>query len=347
MNAPEIRSAFADLKQKQPKLRARDAARALGISEAALLASRVGDDVTLLRPEFSEIFAALASLGEVMALTRNESAVHEKWGTYPAPIDTPPSVLFHDPAIDLRIFPSAWDSAFALRELAGDKERRSLQFFGKDGEAVHKVWLGERSDVGAFERLVDRFASDGKWRPGEPPAPRAPERPDESIQVPALREAWAALQDTHDFFPMLRRFEVGRLQALRLAGDDFARQVGNGSTRAVLERAAATDLPIMVFVGSPGCIQIHSGPVKRVVVMGPWLNVLDGGFNLHLREDRVHTSWVVVKPTAEGPVHALELFDEDGELIALFFGVRERHLTEDPQWRALLADVEAEHGLVD
>ena len=55
----------------------------------------------------------------------------------------------------------------------------------------------------------------------------------------------------------------------------------------MLEGAAAAELPVMIFVGNPGCVQIHSGPVRRIEVMGPWLNVLDPRFNLHLREDLI------------------------------------------------------------
>ena len=43
----------------------------------------------------------------------------------------------------------------------------------------------------------------------------------------------------------------------------------------------------MVFVGNHGCVQIHAGPVHRIEVVRPWLNVLDPRFNLHLREDLV------------------------------------------------------------
>ena len=64
----------------------------------------------------------------------------------------------------------------------------------------------------------------------------------------------------------------------------------------MLERASADQLPIMCFVGNPGCIQIHTGPVQRIHVMGPWLNVLDQGFNLHLREDHIEDAWIVRKP---------------------------------------------------
>jgi putative hemin transport protein len=115
----------------------------------------------------------------------------------------------------------------------------------------------------------------------------------------------------------------------------------------VLESAAASGLPIMVFVGSPGVVQIHTGPVHNIKAMGPWLNVLDNDFNLHLREDHIVESWVVQKPTPEGPVTSLELYDAHGTQIVQLFGKRKPGIPELEAWRALavgLPDVEATHA---
>ena len=70
--------------------------------------------------------------------------------------------------------------------------------------------------------------------------------------------------------------------------------------------------------------------------MGPWVNVLDPGFNLHLREDHIASAWVVKKPTADGLVTSLELFDAQGETIAMFFGERKPGKRESCEWRALI-----------
>ena len=145
------------------------------------------------------------------------------------------------------------------------------------------------------------------------------------------------MKDTHEFFPLLRKFNVDRTQALRLAHADFAYRVGNDATRAMLNQAAASGLSIMCFVGNPGMIQIHTGPVTRVEAMGPWLNVLDPGFNLHLREDRIAATWVVRKPTSDGVVTSLELFDAEGETMAMFFGERKPGKPELEAWRTLVA----------
>ena len=93
----------------------------------------------------------------------------------------------------------------------------------------------------------------------------------------------------------------------------------------------------MVFVGNRGCVQIHSGPVHRVEVVGPWLNVLDPRFDLHLRQDLVAAAAVVRKPSVMGDIHALELFEASGEIAVQFFGTRPPQGAENPEWRRLLA----------
>ena len=76
------------------KVRHRDLAHSLGISEAELLAAHLGPDhaktdtnfrTIRLMSDWSSIIAKAYSLGEVMALTRNESCVHEKVGHYGHP----------------------------------------------------------------------------------------------------------------------------------------------------------------------------------------------------------------------------------------------------------------------
>lgn len=135
---------------------------------------------------------------------------------------------------------------------------------------------------------------------------------------------------------MLRELGVSRLTAMREAGDDLARRLDGDCARRLLESAAERGVPIMCFVGNAGCLQIYSGKVARIVPTGPWINVLDPGFNLHLRTDRIASAWLVRKPTSQrGTITSVELFDSKGGLICQFFGSRGPGETERPDWRAL------------
>ena len=161
-------------------------------------------------------------------------------------------------------------------------------------------------------------------------------RSDTDIDVAGFKAAWRALEDTHDFFAMLRRFGVRREQSLRLIGDEFCRPLDRAAVRPLLNAASSENLPIMIFVGSKGVIQIHTGLVSNIVEMGPWINVMDPGFNLHLRLDMIASSYIVRKPTRDGIVTSVELFDADGELIAMLFGKRKPGEVELDGWRALV-----------
>lgn len=319
-----LQARLADLRAAKPNLRARDAAAELGVSEAALVAA---DGGVRLNTDTESLLHALCEVGRCMALTRNESCVSEVKGTYGGvELGTHAGQVIGE-HIDLRVFASHWKHAFATLV-----PRRSIQIFDATGTAVHKVYLEPGGDASLWDAIV--AARRAELPLAIEPAPaRRPEKADAEIDRDAFVRAWDAMTDTHEFFHLLMRHGATRTQALRLAGRDRARQVRNESVEAVLRARQQ----IMIFVGNRGCIQVWSGTPDNVVMHGPWLNVLDPGFNLHLRADRIATSWVVAKPTRAGVVSSLELFDADGETIALFFRKRDdRAQAEDPAWGALL-----------
>ena len=78
----DLQTRWQALKGTEPGLRAKEAAARLGVTEAELVACRCGEGVRRLSGPWGDLLQDLPSLGEVMALTRNEHVVHEKHGTY-------------------------------------------------------------------------------------------------------------------------------------------------------------------------------------------------------------------------------------------------------------------------
>lgn len=324
----------AVLRACQPTLRIRDRALSLGVKEVSLVAADCGLTSIELSGAYKDIIAELPSLGEVMALSRNAWCVHERHGCYEH-IDTNGHVgLVLGKDIDLRLFLSQWAGAYAV-DCAG---RLSLQFFDRAGDAIHKVYATEKTDLVAFSALVQRFSRTEK---GEPLlAVIKPCAYETTASDPeAVRKHWLALQDTHDFYPMLQRFKLFRLGALQAVGSDLAQQVDNGTVTHVLKLAAAMQLAIMCFVDNRGIVQIHSGPICQLRRTGRWFNVLDKRFNLHLDTEAINSVWVVNKPTCDGWVTSLEVYTVNGDLIVQFFGARKPGIPEQPLWRKLMQGV--------
>ena len=330
-----MREAWLELRRQG--VRRRDAAAQLGVSEAELVQelARAGEGVRL-RPEWPALLVRIPTLGGVMALTRNEACVIEKTGVYGMP-DFASAQLGQvtGPDIDLRLFLNHWSYGFALAE----EGKRSLEFFAPDGRAVHKIHARGETDLQAWDALVAEF-TDESDELAIAPNVRAAERPDADVDVDAYRAALAGMDNTHDFFGVMRRFWLTREQALRLGGPQFAQPVDRRSYRRLLLDAADSGISIMAFVGNQGAIEIHTGPVHRVIEHDGYFNVLDRTFNLHLRENLVERTWVVRKPTKSGLISSLEVFDASGEMIAQFFGERHRNEAERKEWRSLLAEMQ-------
>ncbi len=136
------------------KLRERDIAANLGISEAALVAAEVGLTATRIDPHPNRLLERVKELGEVMALTRNESAVHEKIGEFETIKIADHVSLTLGENMDMRIFNTVWAHGFAVTKKDGDNERLSLQYFDKAGDAVFKLHLRPTSNVDAYRALV-------------------------------------------------------------------------------------------------------------------------------------------------------------------------------------------------
>lgn len=319
-----------------------DLATKLALPEGQLVAAQVGHGALRIDPTLGRLIPAIQSLGEVMALTRNRSCVIEKVGTYNDFHDGDHAAMTLDAEIDMRFFPRHWVHAFAVEKQTEAGVKRSVQVFDAAGDAIHKVHLRATSDLDAWEALKRDLAVEDQTDSASFGA-RAPVEPAKAAleRVDALRREWSEMTDTHQFNTLIHRLKMNRLGAYRVVGAPHVRPLSVDAVPALLERVQAENAGIMFFVGNMGCIGIHSGQIETLKPMGPWLNVLDPRFNLHLRGDHIAEVWAVSKPTKRGPAISVEAFDAEGALIFQCFGLRPEKGGNADQWAALVGGLPA------
>lgn len=346
------------LRAEQPKLGIRDAAKELNVSEAELLATGIGSTATRLADTTNaprEIMRRALDLGKVMALTRTENGVIEVTGVATRiakqgkdEINTGAKDAEKEARelniaggylggpIDLRFHFAKWQHAFAVVQPGRDGAvSRSLQFFDENGTAIHKVYLKDDSKVAVFDKLVADFRhpqQDGKLAIAAAPL-KAADTPDASVDVKEFQQAWKDMSDVHQFNRIVSEFKLSREQALRLAPAGAVQKVAPQAVRQLLEQAAAKQVPIMAFVGNGGVTQIYSGKIGKVQETGGYFNVLDPDFNLHLRDKAFRAGYVLQR----AGVTSVEFYDDKGELVVTFFGVRERGKPQPQPWLDLAA----------
>ena len=216
--APLTPDAIRAFQAENPKMRSRDQADRLGISEAELVAAHVGRGVTAIAAHPDQVIGAAQRLGEVMALTRNESCVHEKVGRYDNYHTGQHAAMVLTEEIDLRMFPSHWRHAFMVETETDSGPKRSLQVFDASGDAVHKIFLRDTSSLTAWEALRLSLALPEQ----SPTLTVDPRQPPEAAKsntdkLDILREEWRRMTDTHQFLRLTSRLRMNRLGAYRIA----------------------------------------------------------------------------------------------------------------------------------
>ncbi len=329
---PALRDAWDALRAAQPGIRPREAALALGVSEAELVATGCGEHTVRLSPPWPPLLAGLSLLGRVVAQTRTARSVLEERGLYPSQ----PLRARASGGIDVRPACDRWFVGYAAVE-AGV---RQLAFYDRSGTAVHKVFVLDGAQGDAWEALARRHAH-AVQLPVEYLAPPSPvrARPDMAVDVPTLRTGWAALQGHDGIDVLLHAHQVTRIQGLRLVGPRWAVPISCTSLPRVLRHAAIEGIPLTITVANHGGAQAYRGSLSRVYFSGRWLNARALDVSLQVRHDRVASAWLVRAPIFAGMTERYEFFDAHGEPVLQLASAREEGEAEPDRWRALVRRV--------
>ncbi len=342
----DLKQKWDNLLKENPKMRIVNAAKELGVSEVELLALNVGSGVTRLKNEPKSILKDLKPLRKLMALTRNENAVHESKGVYKNHDidDESPMGVFVTKNIDLRIFFTHWASAFAVEQPMGKKVQRSIQFFAQDGLAVHKVFLTEDSVLEEYYKLIKKYKSDNQeveQEVGEAIPSMIKFVKDEEVDVEAFHKSWEEIKNAHDYFMrVLRDFRLRRVQALKLAPKKYVTEINKDKIVTLIENVSKRQMDMMIFVGNRGMRQIYTGKINKTMWFNQWFNIMDPDFNLHLNMEGIESAWVIRKPTINnGLISSVEAFDKNGNTIIQFFGKRRSIQEQTEEWQKVITEL--------
>lgn len=344
METITLKERYSDYKAQHPKARIRDIAVALEVSEMELLEISEVEKLVYLGDKYKAVLKDMRELGRVMALTRNEHVVHETKGVYDnvSFMEKAPMGITHNKIIDLRYFMKDWAHVYAVIFQSGKRKMHSIQIFDKYGTAIHKIYTTSDSNLEAYHALVKKYEEADRVKVAldkEPAAVTPSAKTDTNMDIGAFQTEWLNMKDTHDFFGMLRKYDLTRQQAFCIAPEGTTYRVKKEAIVELLGIAVEEETPIMVFAGNKSCLQIFSGSIKKVVEMNGWYNILDPDFNLHLKLEAIDEAWVVKKYTSDGIVTSLELFDKDGGQILYCFGERKPGIPELTAWRKAIAQL--------
>lgn len=327
-----LKQRWDDFRHNNPKIRIREAARKLGVSELELVASGCADKNIRLRPDWNSLMSELETLGEVLTITRNDAVVHETQGRFTDMNQHGNVAMFFTPGIDTRFFLDRWKSVFAVNE----NDRLSLQIFDACGVAAHKVYVTESTDLAAYERLVENYRALDQGDTDtvlDTPMHLAPSL---ELDSDTLKMEWLAIKDVHEATRLIRRYGGYHEAVYETLGEEFARPLATNTVEQLLEQLSAQKMSCMIFAMNNSAVQAYAGPINRLMRTGPGFNVLDPEFNLHISTADIGGVWYLRKPSDDGWISTLHIFDRHCREIMLIADNRQKRLQERSSWRDLL-----------
>lgn len=239
---------------KNSKLRIRDISNKLNVSEAELLSLSVNDSVSFLSiNDFNQFFTYLLSnIDKVMFLIRSEFVVHEKIIIpFQYKIINDSIINKKNNSLLIKFNSETFKYSFFEIKRHNNRNLKSFQFFDYYGTSILKIYLKGKKDV-EFENLANQYKIEYKYQ----------------IQKDFTSDKYIQFKNKHsDKIPPHSDFKL--------------------TLRQLLNGIAKKSIPVNIYAFGIECMQCHSDIIKNIVDYGPWLNVMDKNFNIHVLENKI------------------------------------------------------------
>ncbi len=258
----KLKSEWKKFRSENKNIRIRDAASKMGVSEAEILSTEIGDSVSYLSiSDFSLFLKDILCVDKLMILIRSKIVVHENIIESKNVKLTENQIVDINGLIVLDFDSSHFKYAFFQNKLHAKRQLRSFQIFNKKGDAVVKIYLKSK-DIDIFDNIALKYESKYNYELQS------------GVNVNHLIQEHPNIVfyfDKNNSIPEII-------------------EVSNQSLRVLLDAASNIKLPIQIHGLGVGSVQYHRDIVKNIVDYGPWVNVIDKKFNLHVLESEISKS---------------------------------------------------------
>ncbi|AHF02351.1 hypothetical protein THIAE_08140 [Thiomicrospira aerophila AL3] len=342
------------------KKRARNAAQLMGISE--LMYVLLGDlqKIHFIRKQDFKPLLQAFSGQFAMALTRNDAVVLEHTGELCYECYASGLVGWSQQDWLAEFDLSCWHYAIWL----GADSRPSLQFYDASGEALHKLFVVDQTDRQGFMNAIAPFLMNPQdWArevgvEGDPARSsreagierwlfmklQACLKEHESVKSCRLidKEAllldWRLLSHRDNIGSLFKQYKITRPAGYALLSEGVF-QLDTSALGQIFNHVRDKHLAVKITVANAGAIQTHRGLVNKLVTVGPWFNVLDPAFNMHLMETEVASIWLLTKGFDDDFAAHIECFDHQERLIISIAPCATERPADDQEWWNLINDL--------
>lgn len=275
------------------KVRIKDAAEILYTNEAALLSTEIGEKIYFLKiSNFEDFFIQLSNIDKVMFLIRSQYVVHETT-IIPSQIKYLNNKLILNNKPDYSLIDydiKSFKYAFYEQKKHSGRALKSFQFFNQFGTAVLKIYLRGKKDL-EFNQIAETFYTDYAYE----------------------------LQEEISCKPVIRQFSEFYYSEYGI-DNNFIKKTDyeKNFLRKLLELLTDNKIPTRIHAFGENIFQQYSGKIKKLIDFGPWINIMDKNFNLHVLEEKIIRSTVSHLISNENELLTISFVDDNNYKVLEF-----------------------------
>ena len=275
------------------KVRIKDAAEILSTNEAALLSTEIGEKIYFLKiSNFEDFFIQLSNIDKVMFLIRSQYVVHETT-IIPSQIKYLNNKLILNNKPDYSLIDydiKSFKYAFYEQKKHSGRTLKSFQFFNQFGTAVLKIYLRGKKDL-EFNQIAETFYTDYAYE----------------------------LQEEISSKPLIRQFSEFYYSEYGI-DNNFINKTDyeKNFLRKLLELLTDNKIPIRIHAFGENIFQQYSGKIKKLIDFGPWINIMDKNFNLHVLEEKITRTTVSHLISNENKLLTISFLDDNNYKVLEF-----------------------------
>ena len=288
----KVKKEWTAFQSNNKKVRIRDAANQMKVSEAELLSTEVGADTFYLSVDNIEhFFKELFSVDKIMLLIRSNVVVHEVV-VKPKSLQLQGDKILNiedNKSLVLSFNDNLFKHIFYQKKVHSNKELRSFQIFDKKGAAVLKIYL-KGQDKSIFDQIALKYMVSYEYE----------------LQ---LDFKLSLVSDPKS--NLIQKVDLYFINGEGIL-DSSEFKLKKAPLRQILDDVSKSRLPVQVHGVGEGTIQYYRGVIKNIIDYGPWINVIDKDFNLHVLENELSESIIINYEITDCNYCSIEFFDREG-----------------------------------
>ena len=271
----KLKDQWIKLKQQEQykKIRIKDAADLLNVSEAELLSTTIGNNTEFIKSSnWSFFLQEISSIGEMMYLIRNDDVVHENITTIAKLniLDNQFIELYSNQSQTI-INVLLIKFAFVTTAIIRGKSVHSFQLFDKSGKAIIKIYL-KNNNQSEFDAIKNKYQAPYKYE----------------LQK-LMKNQNIKNQKVHlkqNLISYINRFQNNQNYSIELM-EKMKYEKSTISLHNYLIKIVETKSKITIGINNGAALQTYSGYIENVIHKFNWLNIMDKNFNLHIKDENI------------------------------------------------------------